>query len=73
LKGKRQKVSTLKALANTLAISEASTITVSIFLFVLRVRTLLDPPFLLRVDRGKLSEERLILGRCMTEEIGGAL
>jgi hypothetical protein len=63
----------LKALANTLAISEASTTTVSTFLFDLQARVFLHPPFLLRVDKGKLSGTGLILGLCNTEEIKGAL
>jgi hypothetical protein len=67
------KVSTLKALAKTLAISETLTTLVSIFFFVLRKRTLLVVPFLLRVDRGRLSGAGLILGPYMTKEIEGAL
>jgi hypothetical protein len=67
------KVITLKALAKTLAISETLTTLVSIFFFVLRKRTLLVVPFLLRVDRGRLSGAGLILGPYMTKEIEGAL
>jgi hypothetical protein len=72
-KGKRVKVNTLKALADTLAMSDASTTTLLIILFVLWARALLVTPFLLSVDRGKLSATGLVSGPCMIEEIKGAL
>jgi hypothetical protein len=53
--------------------SEISTTVVSIFLLVLRARVLLSPPFLLSVDKGRLSGTGLILEHRMIEEIEGAL
>jgi hypothetical protein len=47
--------------------------TVTIFLLVLQERVLLDPPFLLSVDKGKLYGTGLILGPYMNEETEGAL
>jgi hypothetical protein len=70
---KRLKLSTSKALANFLAMSEISTTVVSIFLLVLRARVLLSPLFLLSVDKGRLSDTGLIRGPYMIESIEGAL
>jgi hypothetical protein len=64
---------TSKALANLPAMSKISTTAVSIFLLVLRARVLLSPLFLLSVDKGRLSETRLVLGPYMIKEIEGAL
>jgi hypothetical protein len=68
-----KKASTSKAPANFPAMSGMLTTTVSIFFFVLHARTLQGMSFLLKVDKGRLSGVRLILGPCMTEEIEGAL
>jgi hypothetical protein len=76
-KGEKQNVkeefSTSKALANFPARSGRSTSVVSIIFLVFRERVLLGTPFLLSVDKGRLSETGLVLGPCMIEEIEGAL
>jgi hypothetical protein len=68
-----RRANTSKASTNFQSISGMLMTIVAIFLLVLRERVLLDPPFLLSVDKGNLSGTGLILGPSMFEEIEGAL